>query len=334
MNKALQRGNLAPVLRQTNPEDAACAPSGAAGGRALLSSGGKTLPGDRASNSDAMPLLRLARYNLGKVDLPSSQRNSGMGLPATAHELALLTEQADSLLLRLARLRRNLREMRHECGELPASGPLAQTNLAEANKELFATALHAEEVAATAVLSLAHLARSSQHDALTNLPNRLLMLDRLEHAIATSRRHDTRFALLFIDLDNFKRINDTLGHAVGDQVLKLTARRLRSAVRDSDTVSRHGGEEFLVLLPELSAAADAALVAEKLADALAAPGRAGEHRLHLSASIGIAIFPEDGEDAQTLIGRADAAMYRAKGRGRGRFEFYAEKLSMTMKANP
>jgi len=295
----------------------------------MLSAGGKTIPGDRIRGSGA-PSLRLASNHVEKPDLPSSQPNhdTGLALPATAHELALLTEQADSLLLRLARLRRNLREMRHECSELPAGGPLLETN-----KELFATALHAEEVAATAVLSLAHLARSSQHDALTNLPNRLLMLDRIEHAIATSRRHETRFALLFIDLDNFKRINDTLGHAVGDQVLKLTARRLRSVVRDSDTVSRHGGEEFLVLLPEISAAADAALVAEKLADALAAPGRAGQHRLQLSASIGIAIFPEDGEEPQTLIGRADAAMYRAKGRGRGRFEFYAQKLSMAAKAN-
>ena len=155
------------------------------------------------------------------------------------------------------------------------------------------------------------------------------MLDRLESAIATARRRETRIAVLFVDLDHFKRINDTLGHAIGDEALKLTARRLQSAVRDSDTVSRHGGEEFLVLLPDISQAADAVSIAQKLLAALAAPARAGEHRLHLSASIGITIYPEDAEDAQTLISRADAAMYRSKRRGAGGFEFYAQKLSMT-----
>ena len=121
--------------------------------------------------------------------------------------------------------------------------------MAEANEQLALVALHAESVAETAVSELGELARSGQRDPLTGLPNRLLMLDRLENAIATARRHETRIAVLFIDLDNFKRINDTLGHAIGDEALKLAARRLQSAVRDSDTVSRHGGEEFLVLLP-------------------------------------------------------------------------------------
>jgi len=158
------------------------------------------------------------------------------------------------------------------------------------------------------------------------------MLDRLESAIATARRDETRIAVLFIDLDDFKRINDTLGHAIGDEALKLAARRLQSTVRDSDTVSRHGGEEFLVLLPGISQAADAASIAQKLLAAIAAPARAGEHRLQLSASVGITIYPEDAEDAQTLISRADAAMYRAKRRGPGGYEFYAQKLSMTRRS--
>jgi diguanylate cyclase (GGDEF)-like protein len=238
--------------------------------------------------------------------------------------LSQLSRETDGLLTRLIRLRQNLVEIREVMHDAHGN-----TALAEANEELVRAALHAESVAETAVSELGELTRSSQRDALTNLPNRLLMLDRLENAVATARRHETRIAVLFIDLDNFKRINDTLGHSTGDEALKLAARRLQSAVRDSDTVSRHGGEEFLVLLPDISRAADAAPIAEKLLAALAAPGRAGAHRLQLSASIGITIYPEDAEDAQTLIDRADCAMYRSKRRGPGGFEFYAQKLSMT-----
>ena len=240
-----------------------------------------------------------------------------------ARKLSQLSHEADGLLTRLARLRQNLAEIRSSMNEAKA-----QSMLAEANEQLVLVALHAETVAETAVSELGELARSGQRDPLTGLPNRLLMQDRLESAIATARRHETRIAVLFLDLDDFKRINDTLGHAIGDEALKLTARRLQSALRDSDTVSRHGGEEFLVLLPGISQAADAASIAQKLQAALAAPARAGAHRLQLSASVGIAIYPEDAEDAQTLIDRADAAMYRSKRRGPGGFEFYAQKLSM------
>jgi diguanylate cyclase (GGDEF)-like protein len=241
-----------------------------------------------------------------------------------ARKLSQLSEEADGLLTRLARLRHNLAEVRQSMNEAKA-----QSALAETNEQLALVALHAESVAETAVSELGELARSSQRDPLTGLPNRVLMLDRLERAIASARRHETRIAVLFIDLDNFKRINDTLGHAIGDEALKLAARRLQSAMRDSDTVSRHGGEEFLVLLPGISQAADVASIAQKLLAALAAPARAGGHRLHLSASVGITIYPEDAEDAQTLIDRADAAMYRSKRRGPGGFDFYAQKLSMT-----
>jgi diguanylate cyclase (GGDEF)-like protein len=246
----------------------------------------------------------------------------------SARKLAQLSEETDGLLTRLVRLRQNLVGIRQAM-----DGAKAQSALAEANEQLVLAALHAESVAETAVNELGELARSSQRDPLTNLPNRVLMLDRLDSAIATARRRDTRIAVLFIDLDNFKRINDTLGHAIGDEALMLTARRLQSAVRDSDTVSRHGGEEFLVLLPDISQAADAASIAQKLLAALAAPARAGEHRLHLSASVGITIYPEDAEDAQTLISRADAAMYRSKRRGPGGFEFYAQKRSMTHRSH-
>ena len=252
----------------------------------------------------------------------------GNGDESAARKLSQLSQETDGLLTRLVRLRQNLVEIRQAM-----DGAKAQSALAETNEQLVLAALHAESVAETAVSELGELARLGQRDPLTNLPNRLLMLDRLESAIATARRRETRIAVLFIDLDHFKRINDTLGHAIGDEALKLTARRLQSAVRDSDTVSRHGGEEFLVLLPDISQAADAVSIAQKLLAALAAPARAGEHRLHLSASIGITIYPEDAEDAQTLISRADAAMYRSKRRGPGGFEFYAQKHSMTRRSH-
>ncbi|HEY4972184.1 MAG TPA: diguanylate cyclase, partial [Steroidobacteraceae bacterium] len=196
--------------------------------------------------------------------------------------------------------------------------------LLEANEQLVLAALQAETIAEAATGHLDELARSSQRDALTDTPNRALMLDRLENAIAMSRRHVTRLAVLFLDLDQFKHINDTLGHAVGDEVLQLVARRLESVVRASDTVSRHGGDEFLLLVGEISQPSDAAVIAAKILAVLTAPSRVGDQLLRLSASVGIATYPEDGEDAATLISRADAAMYRSKRRRRGGFEFHRE----------
>jgi diguanylate cyclase (GGDEF)-like protein len=247
---------------------------------------------------------------------------------ATTDELSHLSREADALLRKLVRLRQSLTDIRRATREASVT-----PRIAEANEPLLLAALHAEAVAETAVSKLGELARSSLHDALTGLPNRLLMFDRLANAIAAAARRETRIAVLFIDLDNFKRINDTMGHATGDEVLKLAARRLRAVLRSSDTVSRHGGEEFLVLLPEVADAVDAAQLAQKLLSALAAPARVGGHRLSLSASIGIAMYPEDGEDPNVLVDRADAAMYRSKRRGPGGFEFFAQKLSMRKRAS-
>lgn len=269
----------------------------------------------------------------GDAAMPASARLRKAGVipkaqPAFAsvpsRSLTQLNEEADSLLNKLTRMRQKLTEMRGELHDTITG----TTPLVEANEQLVLAALHAEAVAETAVSTLGQLAHSSQHDPLTDLPNRLLLLDRFETAIAAARRHDHRIAVLFIDLDGFKQINDTFGHDTGDKVLQLVARRLQSAVRDSDTVSRYGGEEFVVLLPEIHTAADAAVIADKLLAGISAPSRVREHRMSLSASLGITVYPEDGEEAATLINRADAAMYRAKRRGPGRYEFYAEKQSL------
>jgi diguanylate cyclase (GGDEF)-like protein/PAS domain S-box-containing protein len=168
-------------------------------------------------------------------------------------------------------------------------------------------------------LQMLHLA---EHDALTDLPNRLLLNDRLARSIALARRYGRRLAVLFLDCDRFKHINDTLGHAVGDQVLRSIAKRLSTCVRESDTVSRHGGDEFLILLSEVDQPEDAGLIAEKIVSSIAEPHLMAGHELQLTASVGIALYPEDGQDAQSLIMRADTAMYHAKNTGRNRVGFY------------
>jgi diguanylate cyclase (GGDEF)-like protein len=250
----------------------------------------------------------------------SGQRTEG-DLAAAARTLASLNEQAEALRAELRALQQELTQVREDFREV------REAQLLEANEQLVLAALHSETVAETAVSALNELTRSSQRDALTNTPNRALMLDRLERAIAVARRRGTRSAVIFLDIDGFKKINDTLGHAVGDEVLQLVARRLEHVIRDSDNVSRHSGDEFLVLLPEIARACDAGRIARRMLSVLAAVDRVGDQAIHLSASLGIAIYPEDGDDPGTLIRRADAAMYRSKRRGNGSFAFYEERFS-------
>src|SRR5204862_3814417 len=140
----------------------------------------------------------------------------------------------------------------------------------------------AKDAAESAAAALKQASRWGVHDVLTELPNRMLMLDRLTQAIAAAKRRGQRAAVLFLDLNNFKQVNDTLGHAAGDEVLKLVARCLVSSVRDADTVSRHGGDEFVILLTELAQPSDAALIADKLIAALGVPTRLGDHVLRLT----------------------------------------------------
>ena len=173
----------------------------------------------------------------------------------------------------------------------------------------------------TMTMQLAHLAH---YDFLTGLPNRLLLADRLTQAMATARRHGQKIAVLFLDLDGFKGINDALGHAVGDRLLQSVAKRLLSCVRDSDTVSRLGGDEFIVLLTEMRVDyAEGTLVAvHRLLAAVAEDHAIEGHALQLTTSLGVSIYPDDGLDVDTLIGNADAAMYQAKKNGRRGYRFF------------
>lgn len=227
--------------------------------------------------------------------------------------LAQLDEAADRLTKELAQLRRYLTETR------PQANPNRDAQLLEANEHLLLAVLQADRIAEAAMNDLDVVTHNSQRDPLTGTPHRGLMLDRLESAITLAHRRGTLIAVLFLDLDLFKQINDILGHKIGDEALQLVAKRLQSVLRDSDTVSRHGGDEFLVLLTELNQPADANLIAGKMLDVLAAPARVGDHLIHLSASLGIALYPQDGTDAANLIAQADAAMYVAKRAGGGRF---------------
>ena len=212
------------------------------------------------------------------------------------HTLTVLNAQARALRAEILRLQQQLGNLR---ANLQAQGRARASN-------------HVGEVAGLA----------NQRDPLTDMPNRALMMDRLESSIALSRRYGTRIAVIFLDLDNFKPINDSMGHAAGDTVLKLAARRIESAVRDSDAVSRHGGDEFLVLLNEVHHASDAALIAKKMLLSLTTPCLVNQQKVQITASIGIAICPDHSQDAAALIDLADAAMYRSKRRGGGSYTFH------------
>jgi diguanylate cyclase (GGDEF)-like protein/PAS domain S-box-containing protein len=173
--------------------------------------------------------------------------------------------------------------------------------------------------ARTMALQMAH---SAQHDHLTGLPNRMLLNDRVGQAINLAHRHTKKVAVLFLDVDGFKHINDSLGHPVGDKLLQSIASRLVDCVRGSDTVSRQGGDEFVVLLSEVEQPEDAAISARRMLQAVAQSHSIDHHDLHVTSSIGISIYPDDGPDAETLIKNADTALYQAKEKGRQSHQFF------------
>jgi diguanylate cyclase (GGDEF)-like protein/PAS domain S-box-containing protein len=174
-------------------------------------------------------------------------------------------------------------------------------------------------------LELAYLAK---HDFLTGLPNRLLLSDRIEQAITSAKRHTTRVAVLFLDLDGFKHINDSLGHSIGDKLLQSISKRLVDCGRASDTVSRQGGDEFVVLLSEVQRAEDAAIAAARMLAAVAEAHSIDRHDLHVTSSIGVSVYPDDGLDAETLIKNADTAMYQAKENGRQNYQYFKPEMNI------
>jgi diguanylate cyclase (GGDEF)-like protein len=181
----------------------------------------------------------------------------------------------------------------------------------------------------SAALEMARqMAHSAEHDFLTGLPNRMLLNDRIGRAVALAARKRNKVAVLFLDLDGFKHINDSLGHPIGDRLLQSVATRLVDCIRGSDSVSRQGGDEFVVLLLELDEAEDAAVTARRMLEAVAQPHCIDRHDLHVTASIGVSVYPDDGLDAETLIKNADTAMYQAKENGRRSFQFFKPAMNV------
>jgi diguanylate cyclase (GGDEF)-like protein/PAS domain S-box-containing protein len=183
------------------------------------------------------------------------------------------------------------------------------------------------DVSAVRAMAL-EMAQLAEHDFLTGLPNRMLLNDRVSRAIASAPRHMKKVAVLFLDLDGFKHINDSLGHAIGDKLLQSIAKRLGNCVRGADTVSRQGGDEFVVLLSEVELSEDAAIAARRMLRAVAELHSVDQHDLHVTTSIGVSVYPDDALDAETLIKNADTAMYQAKENGRQSYQFFRPAMNI------
>ena len=211
------------------------------------------------------------------------------------------------------------------CSKQTAGFGAEEVNFLQATSNVLSTALQRVE-------SEARLAYLAQFDPLTGLPNRALLADRFSQMIVQAKRRDSPLAVLFIDLDQFKDVNDTLGHAGGDGLLKQVGARLESAVRTADTVARISGDEFAIVLTDLVRPEDAALVAQKIIDDLGMPVDVDGREVFVTASVGIATYPADGIEAETLIGAADAAMYRAKQLGRNTYQFFTAEINQRSRA--
>lgn len=250
---------------------------------------------------------------------------------ATLREVAIhLREESVKVREREAHERETavtLREREIRMAEAQGASGNHLTMLQEANAHLVITSIEAQKLTQEVQAAQDELVYQVHHDALTDLPNRTLLKDRLGQAIELTGRDGRRLAIMFIDLDQFKHINDSLGHAVGDQLLKSVARRLVDNVRISDTVSRQSGDEFVLLLPSIEHAEGAMQTAQKVLTAIAQPHSIDGHQLHLSASIGISVYPEDGQDAETLLKHADTAMYHAKSCGRNNCKFFEPAMT-------
>ncbi len=260
------------------------------------------------------PLLRLSAI----ARQISTERNYSLRVAEDSKdELGTLTRDFNTMLDEIEMRDKKLKQNQEEL-----EGRVVQRTreLEKANRELASAKQEAESVA----MRMQHQA---QHDALTGLPNRSLLNDRIQIELSHARREQTTLAILFLDLDRFKIINDSLGHATGDQLLCVVARRLKRCLREGDTVARLGGDEFMILLPRINTVADAGHIGNKIIDELARPVSCNGHQLHITTSVGISIYPFDGSDANTLVKHADISMYRAKELGRNKAVYFTSGMN-------
>jgi diguanylate cyclase (GGDEF)-like protein/PAS domain S-box-containing protein len=215
--------------------------------------------------------------------------------------------------------------VRRDGSEVPIEDSVAPIHDREGKPTGAVVVFRDVSVARAMALEMTH---SAQHDFLTGMPNRMLLNDRVNQAIAWAQRNSKKVAVLFLDLDGFKHINDSLGHPTGDKLLQSIAKRLVDCVRGSDTVSRQGGDEFVVLLTEVGQSEDAAITARRMLQTVAEAHSIDQHDLHVTTSIGVSVFPDDGLDAETLIKNADTAMYQAKENGRQSYQFFKPAMNV------
>jgi diguanylate cyclase (GGDEF)-like protein len=240
-----------------------------------------------------------------------------------------LRQETADLRQEAADLRQKAADQNEEAARAKAElGVVTEAQLREANERLVIATLRGQQLTEDAEKSASRMSFMAEHDFLTGLPNRTLLTARLEQSIALARRHGKKVALMYLDLDHFKHINDSLGHKLGDQLLQSAAKRLQPCVRFSDTVCRQGGDEFVVLLSEVEVATDAILIAEKLIEVMTEPHHIDGHRLHVTLSIGISLYPDDGQDVETLLANADIAMYHAKQSGRNKYQLFTPQMSV------
>ena len=230
-------------------------------------------------------------------------------------------EEVLKVVKKALRARKNAEKVKFEfCAEM-------ENTLREANEKLVVASVNTKLMSEATERIAAHLSNMAEHDLLTGLPNRALLTDRLNQSILLAKRHGSKVALMFLDLDHFKRINDSMGHASGDQLLQSVAKRLQASVRISDTVSRHGGDEFVVLLPEVDDVQSAVLTAEKLIQSVGEPHIISGKEVRVGLSIGISMYPDDGVDAEMLMRKADIAMYQAKRSGRNSYQIFSAGMN-------
>jgi diguanylate cyclase (GGDEF)-like protein len=260
------------------------------------------------------PLMRLSTIARRiSIERNYSLRVQGEGRDELGSLIVDFNTMLDEIETRDAKLKRHKQELEERVAH-------RTQELETVNRKLASSRDEAEKVAQ-------RMEYHAHHDALTGLPNRILLNDRIRTELAHARRDQSMLAVLFLDLDRFKIINDSLGHATGDQLLRIVSRRLQDCLRGGDTVARLGGDEFMVLLPRIGSTADAGRIGSKIVEMLTEPLSCNGHELHVTSSIGISIYPHDGTDAETLIKHADISMYRAKELGRNKMVYFTAGMN-------